>query len=64
MTILDAFEDSDFVISPSGSCTGMIHHYPKLFENDPSMLDRALALAGTAAEATHIRMEIDRLDLA
>lgn len=27
-------------------------------------LDRALALAGTAAEATHIRMEIDRLDLA
>lgn len=34
MTILDAFEDSDFVISLLGSCMGMIHHYPKLFEKD------------------------------
>lgn len=34
MTLLEAFDDSDFVISPSGSCTSMIHHYyPKLFEH-------------------------------
>ena len=44
-TMLEAFEDSDFVISPSGSCTGMIHHYPKLFENDPVMLEKAHAAA-------------------
>jgi L-lactate dehydrogenase complex protein LldE len=44
-TLLEAFEDSDFVVSPSGSCTGMIHHYyPKLFEDDPVMLDKALRL--------------------
>ncbi|MFT9850516.1 (Fe-S)-binding protein [Aneurinibacillus sp. REN35] len=41
-TLLDAFEDSDFVVSPSGSCTGMIHHYyPVLFKNDPVMQKRA-----------------------
>jgi L-lactate dehydrogenase complex protein LldE len=40
-TLLDAFEDSDFVVSPSGSCTSMIHHYyPDLFKDDPVMLER------------------------
>jgi L-lactate dehydrogenase complex protein LldE len=40
-TLLAAFEDSDFVISPSGSCLGMIqHYYPKLFEGDPAMLGK------------------------
>jgi L-lactate dehydrogenase complex protein LldE len=41
-TILEAFEDSDFVISPSGSCVGMIHHnYEKLFQREPELLERA-----------------------
>lgn len=43
-TLLNAFEDSDFVISPSGSCVGMIHHYPKLFEHDPAQLAKAQSL--------------------
>ncbi|WP_168119401.1 (Fe-S)-binding protein [Paenibacillus sp. HB172176] len=51
-TLLDAFEDSDYVISPSGSCTGMIHHYPKLFEHDPVMLERAKALQAKSYEFT------------
>lgn len=34
--LIRAFEHSDYVVSPSGSCTGMIHHYyPQLFENEP-----------------------------
>lgn len=40
-TILDAFEDSDFVVSPSGSCTYMVHHYPNLFKSDPVYLKKA-----------------------
>jgi L-lactate dehydrogenase complex protein LldE len=41
-TLLAAFEDSDFVISPSGSCTGMIHHYYEtLFADDPELLEKA-----------------------
>ncbi|MBB6672787.1 (Fe-S)-binding protein [Cohnella nanjingensis] len=50
LTLLDAFEDSDFVISPSGSCTGMIHHYPKLFEDDPVQRERALKLQAKSYE--------------
>jgi len=57
-TIIEAFEDSDFVIAPSGSCTGMIHHYPKLFENDPSMLDRALALQSKTYEFTQFLVNV------
>nr|WP_156281781.1 (Fe-S)-binding protein [Paenibacillus sp. NEAU-GSW1] len=57
-TILDAFEDSDFVISPSGSCTGMIHHYPKLFEDDPVMLARAEKLQRKSYEFTQFLVQV------
>ncbi|WP_053377011.1 (Fe-S)-binding protein [Paenibacillus sp. FJAT-27812] len=57
-TILDAFEDSDFVISPSGSCTGMIHHYPKLFEDDPVMLKRANKLQSKSYEFTQFLVQV------
>lgn len=57
-TILDAFEDSDFVISPSGSCTGMIHHYPKLFEDDPVMLERANRLQNKSYEFTQFLVQV------
>jgi len=57
-TILDAFEDSDFVISPSGSCTGMLHHYTKLFEGDPVMLKRAEALQAKSYEFTQFLVQV------
>lgn len=57
-TILDAFEDCDFVISPSGSCTGMIHHYPKLFEDDPVMLKRAQSLQSKSYEFTQFLVQV------
>lgn len=57
-TILDAFEDSDFVISPSGSCTGMLHHYPKLFENDPVMLERTERLQRKSYEFTQFLVNV------
>ncbi|MFC4306525.1 (Fe-S)-binding protein [Cohnella boryungensis] len=57
-TIIHAFEDSDFVISPSGSCTGMIHHYPKLFEDDPVMLEKALALQSKSYEFTQFLVNV------
>jgi len=57
-TIIEAFEDSDFVIAPSGSCTGMIHHYPKLFENDPAMLDKALTLQSKTYEFTQFLVNV------
>ncbi|MFF2484130.1 (Fe-S)-binding protein [Paenibacillus sp. NPDC058071] len=57
-TIIEAFEDSDFVIAPSGSCTGMIHHYPKLFEHDPVMLARAEKLQKKAYEFTQFLVQV------
>jgi len=34
-TLLEAFADSDYVVAPSGSCTGITHHYyEELFKDD------------------------------
>ncbi len=57
-TILEAFEDSDFVVSPSGSCTGMIHHYAKLFENDPVYLEKAHQLEQKSYEFTQFLIHV------
>ncbi|MGE6228879.1 (Fe-S)-binding protein [Paenibacillus chitinolyticus] len=52
-TLLEAFDDSDFVLSPSGSCTGMVqHYYPKLFEDDTEMLAKVEALREKTYEFT------------
>ena len=57
-TILEAFEDSDYVVSPSGSCTGMLHHYPKLFEHDPIMLEKAERLQRKSYEFTQFLVNV------
>ena len=39
---IDAFEDCDYVVAPSGSCGGMlIKHYPDLFAGEPELAERA-----------------------
>jgi L-lactate dehydrogenase complex protein LldE len=43
-TLLAAFADSDFVVSPSGSCTYMVHHYETLFRDEPEWLDEVRRL--------------------
>ncbi|RNB79894.1 (Fe-S)-binding protein [Brevibacillus nitrificans] len=59
LTLIHAFADSDYVISPSGSCTGMIHHYyPKLFENDPQLLAKANALREKTYEFTQFLVNV------
>jgi L-lactate dehydrogenase complex protein LldE len=47
---IDAFEDCDYVVAPSGSCGGMlIKHYPELFAGEPDLAQRA----GLFAAKTH-----------
>jgi L-lactate dehydrogenase complex protein LldE len=59
LTLLEAFADSDFVISPSGSCTGMIHHYyPKLFEQDPILLAEANRLVDKTFEFSQFLVQV------
>lgn len=44
--VIEAFEDYDYVVAPSGSCAGMIsRHYPELFEEGSRERERADALA-------------------
>ncbi|AGA31856.1 putative L-lactate dehydrogenase, Fe-S oxidoreductase subunit YkgE [Thioalkalivibrio nitratireducens DSM 14787] len=46
---IEAFEDYDYVVVPSGSCAGMLRDYPRLFEAEPGWRLRARAMA----EKTH-----------
>lgn len=49
--ILDSFGGYDYVVAPSGSCSGMLkHHLPHLFEDDPNLRARADALAARTFE--------------
>ncbi len=57
--LIESFEDSDFVVSPSGSCVGMIHHhYPILFKDDPVMLKRANDLIEKSYEFTQFLIHV------
>ncbi len=47
------FEDCDFLVAPSGSCSGMIRtHYADLFADEPAMGTRVAALAAKTRELT------------
>jgi len=48
---IDVFGNDDCIVSPAGSCVYMVkYHYPELFEDEPSWLDRANSLAGRVFE--------------
>lgn len=51
--MIRCFEGFDAVVAPTGSCAGMIvHHYPRLFAEEPEWLARATALAAKTRELT------------
>ena len=48
---IEAFEDCDYVVAPSGSCGGMlITHYPQLFAGEPDLAERAERFAAKSHE--------------
>jgi len=49
--VVAAFEPYDYVVAPSGSCTGMIRkHYPALLADEPEWRERAAALGARCHE--------------
>jgi L-lactate dehydrogenase complex protein LldE len=51
--VVEEFEGCDYVVVPSGSCSGMIRtHYADLFADDPTMLTRVQKLASRTHEIT------------
>jgi L-lactate dehydrogenase complex protein LldE len=57
--MIRAFEHSDYVVSPSGSCTGMIHHYyPYLFEAEPEWKAKAEQLVEKTYEFSQFLVQV------
>ena len=61
--VVAEFEDCDFLVAPSGSCSGMIRtHYADLFADDPAMSKRVDALAAKTRELTDFLVNELKLD--
>ena len=61
--LVPEFEDCDFLVVPSGSCSGMIRtHYAELFADDAVMSERVAALAARTHELTDFLVNILRLE--
>ena len=58
-TLLDAFEDAEYVVTASGSCAGMVHHYyPDLFKDDAALAKRAQRLIDKTHEFSQFLVNI------
>lgn len=56
--MIKAFEDSAYVVAPSGSCITMFKHYPDLFKDDMVWKDRAQRLADKSYEVTQFIVNV------
>ncbi|MCC6611600.1 MAG: (Fe-S)-binding protein [Burkholderiales bacterium] len=57
--VLDEFERFEYVVAPSGSCSGMIRtHYPDLFRDEPVALERVRALCAKTYELTDFLVNV------
>ncbi|RXK18642.1 (Fe-S)-binding protein [Macrococcus sp. DPC7161] len=56
--MIKAFENSEVVVAPSGSCVTMFKHYPHLFESDLVWKDKAERLANKTYEITQFIVEV------
>lgn len=57
--MIRAFEHSEYVVAPSGSCAAMLHEYPHLFKDDSGVwLKRAEELAAKTYEFTQFLVDV------
>lgn len=52
------FQDSEYVVGPSGSCVSMIREYPKIFKGDQEWEDPAKELAAKTYELTQFLVNV------
>ena len=61
--VIAEFEGCDYLVAPSGSCSGMIKtHYADLCRDDSALLQRATALAEKTYELTSFLCDVLALD--
>jgi L-lactate dehydrogenase complex protein LldE len=56
--MISVFEESDYVVTPSGSCASMFKEYPHVFAGDKVWEGRARSLADKTYELTQFIVEI------
>ena len=56
--VIAAFADFTYVVVPSGSCAGMIRHYPELLADDPAWASRAADLARRTYELLSFLVDV------
>ncbi|WP_409345613.1 (Fe-S)-binding protein [Paenibacillus sp. MBLB4367] len=57
--LVRAFEHSDYVVTPSGSCSGMVHHYyPYLFQDEPEWKEKADKLVAKTYEFSQFLVKV------
>ncbi|MDP9727468.1 (Fe-S)-binding protein [Alicyclobacillus tolerans] len=63
ISMINAFQESDVIVSPSGSCVGMIRHfYPELFSDSPEWHEKALSLANRTYEFSQFLIQILKVE--
>ncbi len=61
--VIKTFEPYDYVVAPSGSCTGMMkEHYPELFSDDPAWAARAAAFSAKTFELVSFLTDVLKID--
>ncbi len=61
--VIKTFEDYDYVVAPSGSCTAMIvKHYPSLFADEPNWAKRADVLSAKTHELVSFLVDVAGLE--
>lgn len=60
--MIEVFEDSEYVVGPSGSCIYMLHEYQDIFKDDPVYGLKAEALDKKSYELTQFIVEVMGID--
>ena len=61
--VLDLFDDADYVVAPSGSCTSMVRvFYPELFAGDPARLEKSERLRRRFFEFSEFLVNVLKID--
>ncbi|QQK75030.1 (Fe-S)-binding protein [Salicibibacter cibarius] len=55
---IEAFENSSYVVTPSGSCAAMLHEYSHLLEGEPEWQSEAEALSAKSYELTQFLVDV------
>lgn len=61
---IEVFEESkaDAIVSPSGSCTAMVHHFSELFSEEPQWLERAQVIASRTHELSSFLIRVLKIE--